>query len=376
MDAVGTLAGGIAHDFNNIIQAIMGYTALLRARLAEAAVGTEEIEAIEQAGLRASGLTAQLLGFARGGTYEVHPVDFNQVVEKVVSMIRHTFDRSIEIRVERSEGLPAFEGDAGQLEQTVLNLCINARDAMPNGGTLTLRTRHEQFSEEGKGDPSGEVPRGNYLSLSISDTGIGIPRENIPRIFEPFFTTKEPGKGSGMGLSMAYGIVKNHGGHLEVHSVPGEGTTFRVLLPATLKEVPPAHTVARDEPVEGGKETILFVDDEESLRALAVEMLGKLGYRVYTAGTGTEAIRKFAEKRGEISLVILDMIMPGMGGEETFQRLKEIDPGVRVLLSSGYALEGKPKNLLTAGAVGFLQKPYRVGTLAAALRKAIGGEGP
>ena len=376
MDAVGTLAGGIAHDFNNIIQAIMGYTALLKARLGESSLGAEEIEAIEQAGLRAAGLTAQLLGFARGGKYEVRPVDLNQVVEKVVSMIRHTFDRSIEIRLELSEGLPAFEGDAGQLEQTVLNLCINARDAMPNGGTLTLGTRFEQLSEEEKGEPPGKVPRGNYLALSVSDTGIGIPRENLSRIFEPFFTTKEPGKGSGMGLSMAYGIMKNHGGHLEVHSVPGEGTTFRALLPASPKEIPPALSSVRDEPLEGGTETILFVDDEESLRALAAEMLGNLGYRVFTAATGTEAVKTFTERRGEIALVILDMIMPGMGGEETFHRLKEIDPEARVLLSSGYALEGKPKSLLTAGAAGFLQKPYRVGTLAAALRTALGRGGP
>ena len=372
MEAVGTLAGGIAHDFNNIIQAIMGYTSLLKARIGDA--GAEEIEAIERAGLRASDLTTQLLGFARGGKYEVRPVDLNQVVGKVVSMIRHTFDRSIEIRTELADGLSAVEGDAGQLEQTVLNLCINARDAMPDGGILTLGTHHETFSGNEERAPEG-APRGMYVLLFLSDTGMGISPENIPRIFEPFFTTKEPGKGSGMGLAMAYGIVKNHGGNLDVRSAPGKGTTFRVLLPASTKMISPSPSPVPEEPV-GGTETVLFVDDEESLRLLAMEMLGRLGYRVLTAGNGLEAVKTFSERRGEIAAVILDMIMPGMGGEETFHRMKEIDPSARILLSSGYAVEGGPQSLMSAGAAGFLPKPYRVGTLAAALRRVIGGGDP
>jgi PAS domain S-box-containing protein len=375
MDAIGTLAGGIAHDFNNIIQAIMGYTAVLKDRIGDAAAGVEEIDSIERAGLRASELTTQLLGFARGGKYEVRPIDLNQVVEKIVSMIRHTFDRSIEIRTKLGGGLSAVEGDAGQLEQTVLNLCINARDAMRNGGTLTLETTHETFSGDEEEDPEGAL-RGKYVSLTLSDTGVGIPPENIPRIFEPFFTTKEPGKGSGMGLAMAYGIVKNHGGHMDVRSVPGGGATFRVLLPASPKEISPAPAPAPEERAAGGTETILFVDDEESLRLLAKEMLGRLGYHVLTAGNGLEAIAVFTERRGEIAVIILDMIMPGMGGEETFHRLREIDPSVRILLSSGYALEGKPRSLLSAGANEFLQKPYRIGTLATALRRVIRNNKP
>lgn len=371
MDAVGTLAGGIAHDFNNIIQAIMGYTSVLKTRIGDAGAGMEEIESIERAGLRASELTTQLLGFARGGKYEVRPIDINQVVQKVVSMIRHTFDRSIEIRTDLNDSLPSIEGDAGQLEQTVLNLCINARDAMPAGGTLTLGTRHEEFSGEEEGVPENLV-RGKYISLSLSDTGVGIPWENIPRIFEPFFSTKDPGKGSGMGLAMAYGIVKNHGGYIDVRSTPGEGSTFRVLLPASSKEISPSPASVPEEPPPGGTETILFVDDEESLRLLAVEMLGRLGYRVLTARNGLEAMKIYEERGGEIAIVILDMIMPGMGGEETFHRLREIDPSARILISSGYTVEGRPQTLLSAGAAGFLQKPYRVGALAAALRRIIG----
>ncbi len=371
MDAVGTLAGGIAHDFNNIIQAIMGYTTLLKARIGDA--GAEEVDAIEKAGLRASELTTQLLGFARGGKYEVRPIDLNQVAGKVVSMIRHTFDRSIEIRTALADGLPAIEGDAGQLEQTILNLCINARDAMPGGGILTLATREMTVSGEEEEPPVG-APRGKYVMFSVTDTGVGIPPEHIPRIFEPFFTTKEPGKGSGMGLAMTYGIVKNHGGYLDARSVRGKGTTFRVLLPASSKEIQPPTPPAPEEPAVGGTETVLFVDDEESLRVLAQEMLGRLGYRVLTAGNGLEAVEIFKERRREIAAVILDMIMPGMGGEETFHRLREIDPAARILLSSGFAMEGRPQSLLSAGAGGFLPKPYRVGTLAAALRRIIAGK--
>ncbi|HZD55002.1 MAG TPA: ATP-binding protein, partial [Candidatus Aquicultoraceae bacterium] len=375
MDAVGTLAGGIAHDFNNIIQAILGYTAVLQARAAEGGFRPEEIDGIEQAGIRASELTTQLLGFARGGKYEVKPVDLNRVVEKVVSMIRHTFDRSIEIRTDLAEDLAAIEGDAGQLEQTVLNLCINARDAMPNGGILSLSTRLEAMPGDGEGD-AGEARPEPYVCLALRDTGVGIPPENIPRIFEPFFTTKEPGKGSGMGLAMAYGIVKNHGGFLTVGSVPGEGAQFRILLPPSGKRVLSTPPPGTEEPAARGTETVLFVDDEESLRLLAEEMLGGLGYRVLTAGNGIEAIRTFSENRGRIAAVILDMIMPGMGGEETFHRLRAIDPSVRVLLSSGYAVEGRPRSLLASGAAGFLQKPYRLAALASALRRVLGDEGP
>ncbi len=374
MDAVGTLAGGIAHDFNNIIQTILGYAAVAKARACDTGVGAEEIDAVERAGLRASELTAQLLGFARRGKYEVRPVDLNRVVDKVVSMVRHTFDRSIEIRTDLSPELPAVEGDAGQMEQTVLNLCINARDAMPEGGTLLLATQREEVAGDDAAAP-GAPPPGPYVCLRLSDTGVGIPPENIPRIFEPFFTTKETGKGSGMGLAMVYGIVKNHGGFLSVESVPNEGTEFRLLLPASAREARPAAEPAREEPAARGTETILFVDDEESLQSLADQMLSRLGYRVLTAGNGADAVRIFRERHPEIAVVILDLVMPGMGGEEAFRQLKEIDPSARILLSSGYAMEGRPRSLLAAGAAGFLQKPYRLGDLGAALRRVIGEGG-
>ncbi|MGE5189370.1 MAG: PAS domain S-box protein [Gemmatimonadota bacterium] len=377
MEAVGTLAGGIAHDFNNIIQAIMGYATLIRNRGGDAEAFREELDAIERAGFRAAELTTQLLGFARGGKYEVRPTDLNGVVEKVVSMIRHTFDRSIAIRSELAPDLAAVAGDAGQLEHTLLNLCINARDAMPEGGLLLIETRNEALSPDDASriaqatDGALQTPAGRFVSLSVTDTGVGIPSDDIPRIFEPFFTTKEPGKGTGMGLAMAYGIVKNHGGIMDVRSSPGFGSTFRVLLPASPEEAaPPAHA-APPEKIAGGSETILFVDDEESLRLLAVETLGRLGYSVTTARNGVEAIEIFSDSGNRIDLVILDMIMPGMGGEETFRRLRKLAPSARVLVSSGYAVEGKPGNLLAEGAAGFLQKPYRLATLATAVRRAL-----
>jgi len=372
MEAIGTLAGGIAHDFNNIIQAIIGYTSLLKGRVGGQEEAATQVDAIERAGLRAGELTKQLLGFARRGKIEVKPTDLNGVVEKVVSMIRPTFDRSIDIRTAFSSGLSSVEGDGGQLEHTLLNLCINARDAMPDGGTLWIETHNVTLSEpEAYG--RAKAPPGEYVSLSVSDTGVGIPAENLPRIFEPFFTTKEPGKGSGMGLAMVYGIVKNHGGWIDARSAAGQGTTFRILLPASMEK--PAVTTAspKQEPLAGGTETILFVDDEEALRILATETLGSLGYTVLTARNGIEALGRYAENRGEIALVILDLIMPEMGGVETFQRLREIDPAATVLVCSGYAGDDRPEMLLAEGVAGFLQKPYRLGALAAAIRQALGG---
>jgi PAS domain S-box-containing protein len=372
MEAVGNLAGGIAHDFNNIIQTIMGYTSLLKTRLVGQPKTAAQVDAIEQASLRAAELTRQLLGFARQGKFEVKPTDLGAVVEKVVSMIRPTFDRSIDIRKELSPGLFSVSGDAGQMEHTLLNLCINARDAMPGGGMLRIATCNETLDRPEAFGPVS-APSGRYVSLSVSDTGTGIAPENLPRIFEPFFTTKEPGKGSGMGLAMVYGIVKNHGGWIDVHSEPGRGTTFRILLPASAAEPKAPALIPLPESLAGGTETILFVDDEESLRELAVETLGGLGYAVVTARNGAEAVALFSDRRRRIALVILDLIMPEMGGIEAFHRIREIDPDARVLFSSGFASSGQPDALPAEGAAGFIQKPYRLSALAAAIRQALGG---
>ncbi len=372
MEALGTLAGGIAHDFNNIIQAIVGYTSLLKSRIGGEEETTAQLDAIEQASFRAGELTSQLLGFARRGKFEVKPTNLNAAVEKVLTMIRPTFDRSIDIRTELSGTLSSVEGNAGQLEHILLNLCINARDAMPGGGTLRFETLNVTLSEPEACGPA-EAPPGEYICLSVSDTGVGIPSGNLPRIFEPFYTTKEAGKGSGMGLAMVYGIVKNHGGWIDARSEPGRGTTFRILLPASQGKPAAPGDPPRPEMPAGGTETILFVDDEEALRSLATATLGSLGYRVLTARNGFDALARYEQNRGEIELVILDLIMPEMGGVETFRRIRAIDPAARVLVSSGYAGDGRLELLLAEGAAGFLQKPYRLGTLAAAIRRALGG---
>ncbi|MGE5753758.1 MAG: PAS domain-containing protein [Deltaproteobacteria bacterium] len=371
MEAVGNLAGGIAHDFNNIIQTIMGYTSLLKTLLEGQPKSAAQVDAIEQASLRAAELTRQLLGFARQGKFEVKPTDLGAVVDKVVSMIRPTFDRSIDIRTKLSPGLFSVSGDAGQMEHTLLNLCINARDAMPGGGTLRIETCNETLNRPEAFGPVN-APPGRYVSLSVADNGTGISPENLPRIFEPFFTTKEPGKGSGMGLAMVYGIVKNHGGWIDVHSAVGEGTTFRILLPASAEKPEAPAPPPLPESLMGGTETLLFVDDEESLRELAVETLGSLGYTVITARNGVDAVARYSERRGEIALVILDLIMPEMGGVEAFRRIREIDPDARILFSSGFAASGQPEALPAEGAAGFIQKPYRLSALAAAIRQAIG----
>jgi PAS domain S-box-containing protein len=372
MEAVGTLAGGIAHDFNNIIQAIVGYASLLKSRFEGDEEAAARLDAIERASFRAGELTRQLLGFARRGKLEVKPTDLNSVVAKVLVMIRPTFDRSIDIRTDLSGDPASVDGDAGQLEHSLLNLCINARDAMPGGGTLRIETRNVTLSGiEAYG--SAKAPPGAYISLAVSDTGVGIPPDYLSRIFEPFFTTKEPGKGSGMGLAMVYGIVKNHGGWIDARSSLGKGTTFRILLPASQGIPAPPVTTPGPELLAGGTETILFVDDEEALRSLAQSTLGSLGYRVLTARNGIDAVTSYGEHRGEIALVILDLIMPEMGGAETFRRIREMDPGAKILVASGYAGDGRLEQLLAEGAAGFLQKPYRLGTVATAIRQALDG---
>ncbi len=373
MEAVGTLAGGIAHDFNNIIQAVMGFTSLLKDRISGDPEATAHAGAIEQASFRAAELTSQLLGFARKGKYEVKPTDLNGVAERVVAMIRPAFDRSIEIRTELSAGLFPVDGAQGQLEHSLLNLCINARDAMPEGGTLRIETRNEVHSGQEMYGPV-KVPAGLYVALSVSDTGTGIPADRLPRIFEPFFTTKAPGKGTGLGLAMVYGIVKNHGGWIDVRSGEGSGTTFRILLPASPEATAAPPPPLQPETLAGGSESILFVDDEESLRILAKEMLGGLGYDVGTAANGVEALSIYSSNPGRYSLVILDLVMPEMGGAETFQRIREIDPEAKIVISSGYAVEEKSESLLAAGAAGFVQKPYRLAVLAAAVRNALDGK--
>ena len=357
MEALGTLAGGIAHDFNNILGGILGYASFIRAQMAADDPFRSDVETIIHSAQRAAELTNQLLAFARGSRPETRPVDLRETIQEVVRLLGRTIDRSIMIEPRLNGELPAVEGDPAQLQQMLLNLCLNARDAMPAGGRLTIEAQNVTL-DAGRALP--DLKPGDYVLLSVSDTGVGMDVETQAHLFEPFFTTKREhgGRHSGLGLAMVYSIVRNHGGIIRVDSEPGKGSTFRVYLPVSTQTVtlpsPPVKSLA------GGTETILVVDDEEVIRDVARRILCAAGYTVLTAENGVQAVELFRQRREEIDLVILDMIMPEMSGEETFTRLREIDPQVRTLLSSGYSQEGRAEHILKAGVRGFLQKPYTI----------------
>jgi CheY-like chemotaxis protein len=329
------------------------------------------VNTIESGATRAAELTSQLLAFARGGKYETRPVNLNRTVRETLKLIDRTFDKSIEITSDLFPNLPSVEADAGQMQQVLMNLCVNAGDALPAGGRLIIKTSVEQITEVHVGKWSDANSR-DYVVLSVTDTGIGMEAETIERIFEPFFTTKKEGKGTGLGLSMVYGVVKNHGGFIDVRSEPGEGASFKVHLPAS--EKPEVSQLSEYEAPMGGNELILVVDDEEPIRALAKEILEDHGYRILLAVDGVEGLKIFREYNGEIGLVILDMVMPKLGGRETFLKMKELNPEVRALLSTGYSREGKASEILDSGVMGFVQKPYRVNSLLSAVRNVLDRE--
>ncbi len=371
MESVGTLAGGIAHDFNNILGGILGYASLMKSKITSDHIFFKHIDTIEKGAMRAAELTAQLLAFARGGKYNTRTVGPNEIIGETLGIIGRTFAKSIEIETRLDDALPTVQADAGQIQQVLMNLFVNAADAMPDGGTLSIESGTETLSEQdARAHPDASA--GDYVVISVADTGIGIEEETMHRIFEPFFTTKEEGKGTGLGLSMIYGVVKNHGGFVTVRSEVGEGSEFKVHLPAG-REARPKSSTAVEEP-RGGNELILVVDDEEPIRLFAKEALETHGYRVLAAADGTDAIDVFGENNGDISLVILDMVMPNMGGQETFLKLREMNPEVNALLSTGYSQDGQAQGILNSGVKGFIQKPYQVNALLSKVRKALDTE--
>ncbi len=360
MEALGTLAGGIAHDFNNILGGILGYTSFIKSELPTEASLRTEVDAVISLVRRAAGLTEQLLAFARGGRYQVQPLNLNDIVDEVVKLLLRTVDKAILIKPVMNPDLAAIEGDSGQIQQMILNLCLNARDAMPGGGRLLIETENVTIDDDSAGNFPG-LKKGSYVLLSVSDTGMGMDTETKARIFDPFFTRKE-GQGaekhSGLGLSMVYGIVQSHSGAIEVDSEIGRGTTFRVYIPSTAREVVKPESILTG-PL-GGKETLLVVDDEEIILKPVKRILNKAGYKVLLANGGREALEFFRKRHKEIDLIILDMIMPDMNGSATYKELKRIDPDVKVLLSSGYSQNGQAQELLDDGVRGFLQKPYEL----------------
>jgi len=364
MEAIGTLAGGIAHDFNNLLMGIQGHASLTLLDLDPSHPHYERLKRIEEQVESGADLTRQLLGFARGGRYDVKPADMNDIIKETSSMFGRT-KKEISIHRKYGKDLCSVEVDRGQMEQVFMNLYVNAWQAMPGGGEIYLETEDVLWDAE-QAVPYAVTP-GKYVKISVTDTGTGMDEKTKERIFDPFFTTKEMGRGTGLGLATVYGIIKGHKGMIHVYSEPGHGTTFTIYLVASekemVKEKRATGTIAR------GTETILLVDDEKMVLEVSKELLESMGYRVYPAGSGQEALAVYMEKRSEIDLVILDMIMPGISGGETFDRLREINPEIKVLLSSGYSIEGQAQEIMDRGCNGFLQKPFRLANLSRKVRE-------
>ena len=366
LEAIGTLAGGVAHDFNNILMGIQGYASLMMLEIATHHPNYERLKRIEEQIQSASDLTRQLLGFARGGKYEMRPADMNEIIRKTSSMFGRT-KKELTIHGKYGKDLWTVEVDRGQIEQVLLNLYVNAWHAMPGGGELYLETGNVVLDENYAA--LHVVPPGKYVRVSVADTGIGMEEETKKRIFDPFFTTKEMGRGTGLGLAMVYGIMKGHKGFVDVYSEPGHGTTFALYLPASEKKVleerPAAPKTLR------GSETILLVDDEPAVLAVNKQILESLGYTVHEKASGQEAIAFFGEMKNDIDLVILDMIMPGLSGSETFDRIMELNPSVKVILSSGYSLDGQAQQIMDRGCRGFIQKPFDIARLSRKVREVL-----
>jgi len=372
MEAVGTLAGGVAHDFNNALTGIFGFAEMLRMRLSADARAQADLDEILRCAERASTLTRQLLTYARRQAIEPVNLSLNSVVTELMKLIGKVAGERIETRTRLEEGLPSVRADRGQFEQVLMNLCLNARDAMPSGGTLLVETAAVYVDDEHvRQHPY--MKTGRYVVLSVTDTGIGMDEKTREKIFEPFFTTKGPEKGTGLGLAMVYGIVKKHDGYIHVFSEPGMGTTFRIHLPAV--EAPPEEKATRrDEAVQGGNEAILLADDDEAVRKLAELGLREYGYRVLMSRNGEEAVEIFRKEQG-IALVLLDVAMPKMGGREALAAMRETDPGLKAILMSGHSFDECHGQIATVPEEPFLQKPFGPILLARKVREVLDGAG-
>jgi signal transduction histidine kinase/ActR/RegA family two-component response regulator len=369
MEAIGQLAGSVAHDFNNLLTAILGYASLLKAtpNLDKRIEGM--VTVIEEAAERASDLTRRLLGFARRGKFLSVPVDMTKVIGELIRLLERTLDRSIVIRQRLRVDRALVHGDPGQLQQALLNLAVNSRDAMPEGGVLTIELSTVELADEDARRPPG-IEAGPYALISVNDTGCGIPADLQQRIFEPFFTTKEQGKGVGMGLAMVYGICRSHGGFTEVVSEAGKGATFLVYLPL-FSDAPPARPAAIQAPVAHGVGRVLLVDDEPFVIAVASDLLRTLGYVVFAADGGRRAVEMYREFGTRLEVVLLDMVMPGMNGWDCYRELKKLDSRVQVILASGYGPDGKIQEIVDESGCSFLQKPYNIHELSSAVAGAV-----
>jgi PAS domain S-box-containing protein len=376
MDAVGRLAGGIAHDFNNILTAILGYSDLLIGQIDSRHWMYRHLSEIRKAADFAAALTHQLLAFSRRQPLYLRVFVINETVRNMQKMLQRVIGEQIKIRTEMTAEVGRVKADPSQLEQVLLNLCVNARDAMPGGGAITISTEDVNYFPDGD-EAVNEMPAGAYVKLSVSDTGTGIPPDVIKHIFEPFFTTKAQGQGTGLGLATCYGIVKQSGGYISVESAPGKGATFSIYLPSVNESGEKSHTRKEDGQLAGGMETILYVEDELSVRSLTSHVLRGLGYTVLEAADAQQA-KAAVESCGNrpIDLFFSDVVLPDCGGKEIAEWVSLRQPGVRLLFTSGYVDEAVLLQQGIDGATAFLQKPFAPGDLARTVRDVLDKEPP
>jgi two-component system cell cycle sensor histidine kinase/response regulator CckA len=366
MEAIGTLAGGIAHDFNNLMMGMLGNISLVLYDIGPNDPNYERLKTVENLIQSGSELTRQLLGYARKGKYELKLVNLNNIIIESSA----TFGRArkeIVIHRDLAEDLDPVKADESQLKQVLMNLFVNAAAAMPKGGDLFLQTQN--VTHKDMRDKPYRPTSGKYVMIRVKDNGKGMDQKTMVRIFEPFFTTKEMGRGSGLGLASAYGIIKGHGGYIDVQSEKGYGSVFSIYLPVSEASIRKDSAVS--ETIEKGNETVLLVDDEEMIIDVGSQLLEKLGYTVIKARGGEEAIRKFQKNKDKIDIVILDMIMPDVGGSEVYEKIKKIDHEAKILLSSGYSINGQATEILNKGCNGFIQKPFNLKNLSKKIREIL-----
>jgi len=366
MEAIGTLAGGIAHDFNNLLMSIQGNVSMMLYKLDPYHPHYDRLKNIEYQIKNGSDLTKQLLGFSRGGKYEIKPTNINEFIKRMTKMLGST-KKEINIKEKFEKDVWTIEIDRGQINQAILNLFVNACQAMNDGGDMFVRTENV-ILDDAYVKPYGAAP-GKFVKISVTDTGVGMDAETLKKVFDPFFTTKDLTRGIGLGLASTYGIVKNHGGIITAYSEKGLGSTFTIFLPVSDKSVTEEMEIQKD--LLKGHETILFVDDEERIVQAAADMLITIGYKVIVCQNGYDAVKVYTEKKQDIHIVILDMIMPGIDGGEVFNRLKVINPDVKILLSSGYSLDGKAATIMEKGCSGFIQKPFTIEQISTKLRQIL-----
>jgi PAS domain S-box-containing protein len=364
MEAIGTLAGGIAHDFNNLMASVLAYVSLMLYEMDPSHPHYGYLVNVEKQIRRGSKLTAQLLGYARQRPAQVAPLSLNKLIGEVLETFGRT-RKNIVVELDLDPALYPVNGDSGQLEQILLNLFVNASDAMPEGGTLRLKTRNLLATEIASDKFSSVF--GDFVLLEVSDTGVGMTPETVERIFDPFFTTKEMGRGTGLGLASVFGIVKGHGGYIDVASRPGHGSTFTLYFPPG--EKPAAEPGRSERDIKKGSGAVLLVDDEPLVLEACSRMLQKLGFTVHRAGGGREGVDLFRQRAGELDLVILDIVMPEISGEDVYRQIKALDPAAKVLVSSGYDYDGKIVAALRRAEDGFIRKPFNLEELSKKLRE-------